>query len=117
MDHQPGSTLPPALTPPTFPDGEIDKFLQRRVCARCYGDLQKRPAADDSPYNHSYEVFCPTCGDAWHYATISILTAEQRGSQAISELHEVTKTFRGTGIIPNPHEGKTQDQLLAELGF
>lgn len=109
MDHH------PQLTPPVFHDGEIDQFLVRRVCARCYSELAKRDGPDFSAKNHEYEAYCPQCGDAWHYATVSRSYAEQLGQQALANAWEVSRNL--PDLFPNPHHGKPAEQLLAELGF
>lgn len=93
-----------------FPDGVIDKVIQRRVCARCYGDLVKQPAAD-----RQWVAICPTCGDAWGGTTVSRKYAERLGQQAIAERAEVKANL--PDLFPNPHSGKPAAQILSELGF
>jgi hypothetical protein len=94
----------------SHPDGEIDRFLRRRVCARCYGDLRKVPADD-----RKWEAVCLSCGDAWQGATISRKGAERRGQQALAELWEVKANLKD--LFPNPHQNKPTRQILAELGY
>lgn len=103
------------LTPPTFHDGAVDQFIACRVCARCYGDLAKRNAPDYSPENHNYEIYCPTCGDAWHYATVSKTYAEKLGQQAIAANWEIKANL--PDLFPNPHHGKPAEQIIHELGY
>jgi len=110
-------TTPPPETPdnspkgaPQFPDGEVDQFLQRRVCARCYGDLQKVPAPE-----RMWNVICPTCGDAWNFATVSRSYAEALGQIALDQSWEVRRNL--PDLFPNPHQGKSATQILRELGF
>jgi hypothetical protein len=91
-------------------DGDIDRYIQKHVCSRCYGDLQKFPAD-----NRLWEVKCPTCEEAWHGTTIRRSTAERRGQLALSEAQEVKTNL--PDLFPNPHNGKTIDQLSKELGF
>lgn len=93
-----------------YPDGMIDQVLARRVCARCYGDLAKRPAD-----NREWDAYCPACGDAWGDATISRHSAEMRGQQALAEMLEVK--YNLADLFPNPNKGKSQDQILGELGY
>jgi ribosomal protein L37AE/L43A len=93
-----------------LPDGEIDQYLQRHVCSRCYGDLQKTPAD-----NRLWEAKCPTCGEAWHGTTVRRSTAERRGQMALSESHEVKENL--PDLFPNPHKGKSIEELIKELGF
>ena len=86
-------------------DGIIDQWMRRRVCARCYGDLYKRPVE-----NRMWEAYCPTCAEAWGGTTISRWTAEQRGQRALAELYEVKANL--ADLFPNPHRGKTVKDLF-----
>ena len=96
--------------PIILPDGEVDKFISRRVCSRCYGDLQKQPS------NHRmWSVQCPACGDAWGYTTISRNTAVRMGQRAISERMDVEHNL--PDLFPNPHKGKSEEQIKKELGY
>lgn len=94
----------------TYNDGEIDGVLRKRVCARCYGDLVKRPAPE-----RKWEAVCLTCGEAWGGTTIARSTAERRGQRALAEALEVRQTL--PDLFPNPHKGKSVAQLITELGF
>ena len=93
-----------------LPDGEIDKYIQKHVCARCYADLQKFPAE-----NRSWEAKCPNCGDAWHGTTIRRGTAERRGQTALSDIREVKENL--PDLFPNPYKGKSKEELIKDLGF
>jgi hypothetical protein len=93
----------------TYLDGEIDRILRRRVCARCFEDLQKREAP-----GRTWEAYCPTCGDAWGGRHISRWTAERRGQRALAEALEVRVTL--VDLFPNPHKGKPAEQILRGLG-
>jgi hypothetical protein len=97
--------------PPILQDGEIDRFLSTRVCARCYNDLVKRPVANP----RGWSATCHFCGDAWHYTTVSRRYAEQLGQQALSDHRTARDRF--ADIVPNVTQGKTPEQLLSELGF
>lgn len=94
----------------TAQDGEIDKVLRYRVCARCYGDMRK--VATD---NRLWVAVCPACLDTWGGATISRRTAEMRGQRALAELWEVQANL--PDLFPNPHKGKEAKIILSELGF
>jgi len=94
----------------TFQDGEIDQFISRRVCARCYGDLIKTQAD-----NRMWDASCPTCGDAWGGATVSRAYAERLGQQALAERSEVKNNL--PDLFPNPNRNKTAEQIIKELGF
>ena len=94
----------------TYNDGEIDRFIKRRVCARCYGDLVKMPAE-----NRTWTAICPSCGEACGGRTISRWTAERRGQVALAEALEVRVTL--ADLFPNPHKGKSAEKLMNELGM
>lgn len=94
----------------TFLDGEIDIFIRQRVCARCYGDLVKRPAED-----RMWEAICPMCGTAWGGTTISRWYAERLGQTALQEKVEVAYTM--PDLFPSPHRDKSAEQIIQELGF
>lgn len=93
-----------------LPEGEIDLFVRRRVCARCYGDLEKRFGP-----GRNYITHCTACGDAWNGATVSRSYAEGLGQKALAELSEVK--YNLPDLFPNPNRGKSASQLLAEMGF
>lgn len=93
-----------------LPEGEIDLFLRRRVCARCYGDLEKQFGP-----GRNYITRCAECGYAWNGATVSRSYAERLGQQALGELAEVKHNL--PDLFPNPNRGKSESQLLAEMGF
>ncbi len=88
-------------------EGEIDKFLRNRVCGRCYGDLVKSFAP-----NRKYTANCPECGDKWHGATISRITAELREQQAISEYYEIRFDPALADILP---PRRTERQIYEDL--
>jgi hypothetical protein len=91
-----------------FQDGQIDLFLRRRVCARCYGDLAKRPAD-----NRMWQAYCPRCGDAWHGATISSKTAGRRGQAAIAELWEVKRNL--PDLFPKSTNHRPSAEIVNEF--
>lgn len=100
---------------PIFPEGQIDLFIRCRVCARCYGDLESIEAPGYAPDNHIFLAYCPTCVDAWNYATVSRKYAEFLGQRALADKWEVQSNM--PDLFPNPHLGKSTNQLLKELGF
>lgn len=101
----------PKRVPASLPEGKVDQYRQRRVCARCYGDLQRR----SKPGSRDFEVYCPFCAGAWGYTTVTRRYAEQLGQVALADAFDAKKRFED--IVPNPHKGKTAEQLLRELGF
>jgi hypothetical protein len=93
---------------PTFQEGDIDTFIRRRVCARCYHDLEKKLADD-----RMYEAVCPICEGAWGYATVSRKYAESLGQKALADYFIVREN------LPDlfPRQKRTEKQLLSSLGF
>ena len=99
-------------SPLTFPDrGQADQFASRRVCARCYGDLLVLPSETE----RTWEASCPACGDAWGYTTVSRAHAEHLGQRALAEKNEVATNL--PDLFPNPHKGKTAEQIIREMGL
>jgi len=97
---------------PTFPDkGYAEKFSQRRVCSRCYGDLTIAPLQSE----RKWIATCHTCGDAWGFTTVSRSYAERLGQRALAERAEVKKNL--SDLFPNPHKGRDKDDLIKDLGF
>ena len=92
----------------TFADGFIDQFLSRRVCARCYGHLEKRPVE-----GREWEAFCPVCEGKWAGATVSKSTADIRASDALLEYMEVTTNPDLADLFPRAR--KTPEQIIDEL--
>ena len=98
------------IMPPSFSDGEIDRFVSNRVCARCYGDLTKFPAPD-----RAWHAICLNCMDAWRYSTISRRTAEMRGQQAIRDYLSIRFNPALADLFPS--RNVSERQILVELGF
>ncbi len=98
------------IAPPALQDGLVDRYIARRVCARCFGDLQKKLAPE-----RMWAVYCPRCQAAWNFATVSRRYAEWLGQEAIAQLCQARENFQD--LFPNPHKGKTAPQLLRELGY
>ena len=79
------------------------------VCSQCWGHLEIFPAG-----NGFYRVKCAKCLDdtkgfvTKHYA-------DSRRQDSGAELLDAYRSLRGFGI--NPHEGKSEEELLSELGF
>lgn len=101
----------PKAVPPLLQDGEVDKFISRRVCSRCYADLQKRPVSKP----RGWEVYCYFCGDAWGFTTVSRSYAVRLGQQALADRFEARQRF--VKIVPNPIAGQKPEQIIHDLGF
>lgn len=102
-----------ALTQPIFHDGFIDLYAHRRVCARCYGDLESRPAAEDTPQEHLYVAYCPICEETWHFATVSRYYAERLGQKAIADLWDVKHNL--ADLFSRARQSEMQ--ILEALGY
>jgi len=76
-------------------------------CAGCYGHLN----AYAMP-GRLTRLVCDRCGDGRGFVTKR--WAERRKSDSLGEAMDVTINLRG--ILPNPHAGKSAEQLLAEIG-
>ena len=94
-----------------YPPEQANSIVSDYVCAGCWGRLNIRHLTD----SHNVVVFCSNCGDnrGLHYHTWTENERQLNQTYAI----EAKKTLRDLGIIPNPHEGKSADQLIKELGF
>ena len=102
--------MSPEYLGPLLPDGEIEKFVRARVCARCYGDLR----ISEAP-GRLWLADCPRCGTAWKGATVSRKYAEGLGQKGLAEAREVKANL--PDLFPNVHRGKSTRQVLNELGF
>lgn len=98
--------------PPKLQEGIVDIYISRRVCARCYGELDKVATKDDRNF---YQVFCPNCGDTWNFTTVSRGYAIKLGQEALSKYDEVHQNL--SDLFPQRRSGKTPEELIRELGF
>ena len=81
------------------------------VCSNCWGHLMKWPAED-----RMWVVNCHRCGEETK-GYVTHYYAEGRRSESIGEERETSEMLQVLGIIPEDHEGKSVQELLAELGF
>lgn len=93
-----------------LPQAEAILMVKNRVCARCYGDLSMMGVGFPN-----FEVSCPDCGDTWGFTHVSRKYAERLGQRALEERIEVKENL--ADLFPNPHKGKSEQQILEELGF
>ena len=89
------------LEPLTFPQGEIDQFIQRHICGLCNSWLVAMPAP-----NRRYFVHCSIHGNLIESQAITRHQAEQ-----------VTEgRYIGQREMRQP-SGKSPEEILSELGF
>lgn len=99
------------ISAPRLQEGSVDIFISRRVCARCYGELDKR-VTDDRNF---YEVYCPICNGEWNFTTVSRNYAVRLGQDALMKADEVKHNL--PDLFPVVRSGKTPDELIEDLGF
>ena len=93
----------------------LDAVLARKTvkfyaCSNCWGDLEAIPAED------GYQVLCRKCGaETKGYVTQHY--ANRRRAESDFEEVNVTHMLKKSGVIENPHAGKSTEQLLKGLGF
>jgi len=81
-------------------------IIRDYVCAICWGHLDLfNEQIECAKYGKDHEGFVTK-----HYA-------ENRRQDDAGDFIEARQVLRDAGIVENPHEGKTTDQLLDELGF
>lgn len=85
------------------------KFCTTHVCAGCWGELIIKPAE-----NRMWRVICPDHDGAGY---VTRYYAEEQRKLSIGDLTEVNQVLRKAGIIKDPYEGKTTDDLIKDLGF
>jgi hypothetical protein len=85
------------------------KFSSTHVCAKCWGELIIKPAPDQK-----WIVVCPDHEGAGY---ITRYYAEEQRKISGGDLTEVNKVLRKAGVIKDPYEGKSADDLIKELGF
>ena len=81
-------------------------IIRDYVCSVCWGHLDL--------FNEHVE--CAKYGTE-HEGYVTKHYAENRRQDDAGDFIDARHTLRAAGIIENPHEGKTADQLLDELGF
>ena len=80
------------------------------ACSNCWGHLLRHPV------DSGWLVLCHRCGEETRgYVTKSFV--ELKRAENLGEAGEVNDLLTGLGIIEKPHAGKSEEQLLKELGF
>ena len=62
-------------------------------------------------------VYCPNCGEDNTKGYVTKFFADMRRSENEGERMDVEDLMTSIGLLENPHKGKTEKQLLDELGF
>lgn len=92
---------------------EAQKFVQKYVCATCWGNLTKQWVEGK---HHIDRVFCdnPNCsGNGFVTRKYAERKLDQDHIDFIEARHNLEKVLN----LPNPNKGKTADQLINELGL
>jgi hypothetical protein len=95
----------------TFDYPEAQKMVRDCVCSRCWDALFYSPAPD-----RKYYVRCVSCRhDTVGYVTkhyVDTCRAESRGDAT-----EVKQVLKKAGVIKDDLAGKTNEDLIKDLGF
>ena len=89
------------------------KTVKHYACSNCWGDLEIRP---DITKPEMYFVVCQKCGDETKGYVTKYFVNRRRGESEF-EKRDVNKLLIKTGIIPNPLEGMTREDIKKSLGF
>ena len=82
------------------------------VCSNCWGHLQKWAQKG----SRLWVVLCVKCMDQTK-GFVTRYYAEARRSESIGEKMEARDLLQAMGILEPEHSGKSNEQLLKELGF
>ena len=89
--------------------GYATKFASTHVCAKCWGELVIKPAP-----NQMWIVVCTEHESAGY---VTRYWAEEQRKISEGDLHEVKEVLKKVGVIKDPYEGKSAEDLIKELGF
>ncbi len=85
--------------------------LRDYVCSNCWGHLLAYPME-----GRMWLVVCHRCGDETKgYVTKDF--AEGRRAESHGERFEAKEMLQGMGIIQDERSGKSEDELIKELGY
>src|SRR4030067_3498900 len=87
------------------------KTVKFYACSSCWGELESKPAQDGM-----YFVVCKKCQDETKGYVTQYYVNRRRAESEFEEVN-VSHMLRRIEIIPNPHKGKSTEQLLKEIGF
>ena len=86
------------------------KTVRDYVCSNCWGHLLYFPVG------MKWRIECHNCGEH----TVGFVTkyyTQKRLGDSLGELIDARPMLQDLGIIQNPHEDKTVEELLREMGF
>lgn len=86
------------------------KTVKFYACSSCWGELEMTPKGD------KFEVTCKKCAAETKGYVTQYFVNRRRGESEFEQM-DATRLLQKLEIIPNPHKGKTTEQLLKELGF
>lgn len=89
------------------------KTIKRYVCSNCWGELEMTP---DPEHEGMYQVTCMKCKDETK-GYVSQHFVERRRAESEFEERDAIHLLRKVNILPDPMAGKSQADLLKELGF
>jgi hypothetical protein len=85
--------------------------LRDYVCSNCWGHLLAYPMDE-----RLWLVVCHRCGDETK-GYVTKYFADGRREESHGERHEAKQMLESMGIIQREHSGKSEDELIKELGF
>ena len=91
--------------------GQAIRIKSNYLCARCWHPLVAAAVPGD-PSRSDVKCTNPNCNGEGFARKDGV---ERRRSDALSELWEARDNLKD--IIPSEHAGKSEEQLLSELGF
>lgn len=91
---------------------EARKIQMHRVCSDCYCAV----IAVRNRKTGEFEIQCSTPGCQCR-GTISTRTLERRQAANMAEAHDARETLKQAVPWVDPQHGKSEAQLLKELGF
>lgn len=88
------------------------KTVNKYGCSTCWGDLEMKVDIKTGLYT----VNCKSCGEETRgYVTKYYI--ERRRSESVGEERDVRRMLVKQHILPDPSAGKTNSDLIHELGF
>ncbi len=81
--------------------------ISHYVCAICWSDLEWRP---------DNEVVCSKYGDQ-HQGFVTRYHVDDSKRRDVNDAMEARQLLMKVGVLPDPHKGKSAEQLTKELGF
>lgn len=85
--------------------------LRDYVCSNCWGHLLAYPMD-----GQMWLVICHRCGDETK-GYVTKYFAEGRRSESHGEQFEARQMLQEMGILQREHAGKSEDELIKEMGF